>query len=78
MDERKLGFFNPSTNTFIVIEQQEEFKKILQKLQIKQKQTLSNEFERRLAREKFDDFDYIVEEVAKTSSRPLPDELIQY
>lgn len=78
MDERKLGFFNPSTNTFIVIEEEEEFKKILQKLQIKQKQTFSNEFERRLAREKFDDFDYIVEEVAKTSSQAVSEELIQY
>ena len=49
MDKAKFGFFNPSTETFMIVENVEEFKILVQKLVDQKRQEEELEFRKRLA-----------------------------
>ena len=61
----------------MVVENMEEFQNLLQELMKNKKANEDQEFQERLAKEKYDDFDYIVEEMAHTPP-PLVEELMEY
>lgn len=67
MSKRQFGFYSQSNNTFIVVESEEDFKKLLDHLLREEKAFKEKEFQERLKKESFDDFDYLLEEVAKKS-----------
>lgn len=60
MDKMKVGFFNPATGTFMVVENVNEFRSLMERLTAQRKCQQEVEFRRRLANEKFDDFDHVV------------------
>ncbi len=67
MSKRQFGFYSQSNNTFIAVESEEDFKKLLDHLLKEEKAFKDREFKERLEKESFDDFDYLLEEVAKKS-----------
>ena len=71
MDKTKLGFYNPSTQTFLIVESKQQFKNIMEILTEQRRRQEEEEFSHRLAHEKYDDFDDVVKEFyEKPSSVP--------
>ena len=78
MDKVKFGFFNPATETFLVVENAEEFRVLVERLTEQKREREEVEFRHRLMHEKFDDFDYVVEEVRERQSYCFNEELMEY
>ena len=79
MDKPKVGFYNPSTQTFMIVESKNQFKNIMEILTQQKRRQEEEEFCHRLAEEKYDDFDDVVKEFyEKPSSAPANEELMEY
>ena len=61
MSKRQFGFYSQSINTFIAIDDEQDFKRLLNSLQKGEKAIKDKEFNDRLDKESFDDFDYLLE-----------------
>ena len=78
MSKRQFGFFCQSTKTFIAIENEEDFKNLMLSVLQQEKVCRDQEFKNRLANEMFDDFDYVVEEIAQKPMHSSCEELREY